>query len=413
MAILLDKFEETGMAAVSVTEQVLRAVLRNREFGYDILQLLLKERPADVHINTEELREMMAHYPSKVNGRAIELFLEARHADFDMDEQFIAIFAGYGNDTEMRTLLSKLSDEKFLTEYILSKAASNEGPTAASRILGSHRVEVMEALLDEVGPNFPLDITLMSLLLSNWANAAKILNMLLHRQQAGFIVTYEILYKAACCQDRDVFEILINNGGLRIPITEDIMIRALRPTTRKGNLALFLLDLTEKSQIHPPFITDKVLLIALRDSEPDTLRAILQRRPITQVSNNMFVASCVNLSPEVLLLLLKLSHQELPVREMMQALKSRFDVNGEETTAILQGLLNETTFEIDQEHLEMFADRPRTLEFLLQRRPSLCITEQVVFKAAERDDALQILLDGRMEDIPMSEDAIVSIAKSR
>ncbi|KAJ5614647.1 hypothetical protein N7528_008301 [Penicillium herquei] len=431
MAILLDQFEETGTAAVPVTKQVLRAMLRNKERGSDILQLLLKRRPADVQITTEELREMMAHYSGKVNGRVIELFLEARHMDIDIDEQLIDTFAKYASDTEMRTLLSKLSSETFLTEYVLSNAACNEvgagamhqilqrknrAPvsrhvihTAAGQIFGSHRVEVMEALLDECGPNFPLGITFMSLVLNNWTNAAEMLNMLLHRQQAGFIVTYDILYEAAYYQNKDVFEILINNGGLKIPITEDIMIRVLR--RMDYDFVRLILHLTERSQIHPLFITENVLLIALRESKPDTLRAILQRRPISQVSNDMFVASCVNSSPKVLLLLLQLPHQELPIMEMMQALEDQLDAKGEKTTAKIQGLLNEMTIEIDQEHLETFADRPHTLEFLLQKKPNLRITEKVVIQAAKRKNALRILLNKRMKDIPMSDEVIVSIVK--
>ncbi|KAJ6031839.1 hypothetical protein N7540_002571 [Penicillium herquei] len=114
MAILLDKFEETRVAVVPVTEKVLEDALKNRGCGFDIMQLLLERRTADVQIYPQMKRIMAC--PLEADSRTIELLLEARHADIDLDEQFIAEFAQYANDTQIRILLRKLNVDTFLTE---------------------------------------------------------------------------------------------------------------------------------------------------------------------------------------------------------------------------------------------------------------------------------------------------------
>ncbi|KAJ6031840.1 hypothetical protein N7540_002572 [Penicillium herquei] len=68
--------------------------------------------------------------------------------------------------------------------------------------------------------------------------------------------------------------------------------------------------------------------------------------------------------------------------------------------------------EVDQELMEAFARNPSTLEFLLQRNPSICITEQTVINAAYNHDALYILIDKRLEDIPMSEQVMEVVVRA-
>ncbi|KAJ5725238.1 uncharacterized protein N7483_006595 [Penicillium malachiteum] len=323
-----------------------------------------------------------------------------------MDQEFIARFAKYANETQMRILLSKLNTDTPLTEIVLWEAARNEeGAGAMRQILRrqEHRAQVNEDVLTEVAFE------------TSCSHALEMMEILLDEQQAGFIVTHKILCKAASLHEKDVFEILMNNGGLQIPIIEKLILCAVE--ANNDDVVSFLLDLEEKTQIDPLPITEWVLLPAMRNLKPATLKAILHRRPFTQVSqvsDKMFVKSCYNKSAGTLLLLLEPPHNQLPVMEMIQALKYHMRGSGslgQTATRKVQALMDEMVIKADQELLEDFADNTYTLEFLLQRNSTICITEQAVIRAAAHRDALAILLDKRLEDIPMSKGVMVAIVE--
>ncbi|KAL7649945.1 hypothetical protein ACMYSQ_011761 [Aspergillus niger] len=218
MAILLDQYEETGVAIVPVTEYVLETVLRNRGCGGDVLQVLLKRRNADVKIYPQT-KKMLA-CPALLSDSAIALLLAERHTEIDLDEKFIAGFAEYASETAMEVLLSTLSDDFLLAENALVGAANNALHVGVLRQIlcrrqhraqvsedilctavcnpnAPHSLEMLELLLDDCGPDFSVSEKFLLQILDNWKYAAEMLNMLLHRQQAGFNVTHAILCEAA------------------------------------------------------------------------------------------------------------------------------------------------------------------------------------------------------------------------
>ncbi|GKZ52445.1 hypothetical protein AnigIFM49718_000327 [Aspergillus niger] len=365
MAILLDQYEETGVAIVPVTEYVLETVLRNRGCGGDVLQLLLKRRNADVKIYPQ-IKKMLA-CPAHLSDSTIALLLAERHTEIDLDEKFIAGFAEYASETAIEVLLSTLSDDFLLAENVLVGAANNARHvgvlrqilcrrqhraqvsedilcTAACNANAFHRLEMLELLLDDCGPDFSISEKVMLKILGTWKYAAEMLNMLLHRQQAGFNVTHAILCQAASNpQGKDIFEILMNNGGLRISITEDILL-----SSRSEALICFLLDLEARSQIEALPLTEKVM-----------------------------------------------SHAS--------------------ATEIIQLLLDRKLFEVDQEIVERFAYNPPALELLLRTASCVCITEKAAIRAAaaSHEKALCILLDERVEDIPISEEFMIAVAGAK
>ncbi|RDH39451.1 hypothetical protein BDQ94DRAFT_165163 [Aspergillus welwitschiae] len=426
MAILLDQYEETGVAIVPVTEYVLETVLRNRGCGGDVLQVLLKRRNADVKIYPQ-IKKMLA-CAALLSDSAIALLLAERHTEIDLDEKFIAGFAEYASETAMEVLLSTLSDDFLLAENVLVGAANNALHVGVLRQIlcrrqhraqvsedilctavcnpnAPHSLEMLELLLDDCGPDFSISEKVMLQILDNWKYAAEMLNMLLHRQQAGFNVTHAILCEAASNpQGKDIFEILMNNGGLRISITEDILL-----SSRSEASICFLLDLEARSQIEALPLTEKVMSHAVRRFTSNTVKAIFCERPMAKMSDNMFVEAC-SCDSSMLALLMKQPHGQLPVSKMLITLEKYGD--HQSATDIIQLLLKRKLFEVDQEIVERFAHNPPALELLLQTAPCVRITEKAAIRAAaaSHEKALCILLDERIEDIPISEEFMIAVA---
>ncbi|GKZ76927.1 hypothetical protein AnigIFM56816_009036 [Aspergillus niger] len=427
MTILLDQYEVTGVAIVPVTEYVLEVVLRNRGCGGDVLRVLLKRRNADVKIYPQ-IKEILA-CPARLSDSTIALLLAERHTELDLDEKFIAGFAHSASETAMEVLLSTLNDDFLLAENVLVGAAKNALHVGALRQIlrrrqhraqvsedilctavcnenAPHCLEMLELLLDDCGPDFSISEKVMLKILDNWKYAAEMLNMLLHRQQAGFNVTHAILCQAASnARAKYIFEILMNNGGLRIPITEDIMLNS-----GSEELMCFLLGLEARSQIEALPFTEKVMSHAVRHFTTDTVKAIFHKRPVVNVTDNMFIEACSRDS-SVLDFLMKQPHGKLPVSRMLITLE---EYGGHQSaTEIIQLLLDRKLFEVDQGIAERFAHNPPALELLLRAVPHVCITEKAAIRAAaSHEKALCILLDERIEDIPISEEFMIAVAGS-
>ncbi|GLB14222.1 hypothetical protein AtubIFM61612_001647 [Aspergillus tubingensis] len=422
VTILLDQYEETGVAFVPVTENVFRTALRNMECGDHILQLLLERRNDDVRIYPR-IKKML-EFPRLLNKRAIAILLAQRHAETVIDEQFIANFARYAGDTEMEILSSILDHDSMLTENFLASVVTNRSGVGVLRQILRRRQhwlpisedllctaaqngdsEKLEALLDQCGLDFAISEKVMLRIVANKNYGAEMLEMLLRRQQAGFCVTREILDTAASkFNARKVFEILMNNGGLKISITEDILL-----SIWCDDLLCFLLDLEERSQIHALPITEKFVLHAVTAFELATLKAIFRRRPMIHVSEDMFVESCRH-NMSTLTVLMKQPHNQLPVTRMIDTLVFE---NGQNSTEILQFLLNEESFEVDQEIIERFARNESSLELLLQTTPRVSITEQAAIRAASSpiEDAFCVLLNERIDDVPISEEVMTAVVR--
>ncbi|GLA90854.1 hypothetical protein AtubIFM57143_000461 [Aspergillus tubingensis] len=422
MTILLERLEGTGVALVPVTENVLETVLRNKGCGDDILELLLQRRNDDVRIYSR-IKEMLV-FPDHVNVRAIAILLAQRHDEIVIDEKFIAKFARCASDTELEILSSVLDDDSMLTENVLESAVQNSHGVGVLRQILRRRPhwlpfsedllcraalngdsEKLEALLDECGMDFAISEKIMLGIVGNGFHGAEMLEMLLCRQQAGFIVTPAILDTATSRRwVKHVVEILMNNGGLKIPITEDMMLRILC-----DDLLCYLLDLEERSQIRPLPITEEFILHAVKTFKSATLEAIFRRHPKIYVSEDMFVKSC-QCDMSTLTVLMKQSHSQLPVTRMVETLEKR---NGQNCTEILKFLLDEKTIEVDHGIIERFAHNASALELLLQTTPRVFITEKAAIRAASvwDGDAFCVLLNERIDDVPISEKVMTAVVR--
>ncbi|RAK94299.1 hypothetical protein BO79DRAFT_234082 [Aspergillus costaricaensis CBS 115574] len=421
VTVLLDQYEETGVALVPVTENVMETVLQNMACGGDILQLLLQRRNDDVKIYSR-IKEMLKS-SDFMNVRAIAILLAQRRAEIVIDEQFIANLARYAGGTEMEILLSVLDNDSMLTENVLASAVQNRSdvlrqilrhrrhwPPVSEDLLCEAACngdsKKLEALLDDRGLDFAMSERVMLEIVGNLFYGAEMLEMLLRRQQAGFIVTPAILDTAASqAKTKHAVELLMNNGGLKIPITEGMMLRIFC-----DDLLCYLLDLEERSQIHPLPITERFILHAVKTFESATLKAIFRSRPKIHVSEDVFVESCRG-EMSTLKVLMEQPHSQLPVTRMVEALEIE---DGQRPTEILEFLLNERSFEVDHGIIERFAHNTSALELLLQTTPRVPITEQAAIRAASgwgEDHPFCVLLNERIDDVPISEGVMTAVVR--
>lgn len=73
-------------------------------------------------------------------------------------------------------------------------------------------------------------------------------------------------------------------------------------------------------------------------------------------------------------------------------------------------LVDEGFIEVDERAVEILAANSYDLEFLFRNHPNVLITEQAVIQAAADEKALCILLEKRIEDIPISTKVILAVA---
>ncbi|KAH8429519.1 uncharacterized protein LDX57_007181 [Aspergillus melleus] len=421
MTILLDQYEARGIAIVPVTEQVLASTLKNKESGCGILQLLLERRGGDVRIYPG-IKELLA-CPMFISSSTLSLLLEARHEEISLDERFLESFAEDATGPQMEAILRTLGDDFLVTERVLEAEAHNtngggamhqiirrqeHGLQVSERRLCSvakdcfNSVEILGTLLDECGPDFPVGENVMLAVVQHW-DAHRMLNMLLYRQQAGFNVSQMILLQAARNPHvRDVLEILMNNGGLKVPLTEEIVRAAL--TSDKA--MSYLLDL-EEGHIRTVPITDEMLLDAVHSLSADTLHTIFRKRPNIQVTDGMFVGASRDLSK--LSLLLQQSYSQLPVEQMIQDLGTRPHGN---PVDVIKFILDQKLLEIDERVLEIFANNLDALEFLLERKPLVPITEQTVIRSATGVGTWPLLLDKRIQALPISTEVMIAVVRA-
>ncbi|PYI15329.1 hypothetical protein BO99DRAFT_416007 [Aspergillus violaceofuscus CBS 115571] len=303
----------------------------------------------------------------------------------------------------MESLLKTVGNEGLVVEEVLKAAARNFEDASVMQYLLSrpeYRAGVSERIFCEViksdtgylsvletlgcllgvcKASFPMGEAVM-LSAINEPFARQILEMFLCRQQAGFTVTPAVLLAAATranvFRDNDplpIFEMLMNNGGLGVPITEDIR--------------------------------------AVRSLKLTTLETIFRHRPEIRVTDEMFVSACF--SPPSLMFLLQQPHVHPPIKRMIhQMAQLSFPRGLLDVSVVLNFLLDERFMEVDKKIMELLAPNPYALQVLLQRNPKVPITHRAAVQAARISEAFSILLDRQHEDIPISPELMLSMMRS-
>ncbi|RAK96066.1 uncharacterized protein BO80DRAFT_468932 [Aspergillus ibericus CBS 121593] len=425
MTIFLGRFEKERRVSVPITDDIVVCVIKNWHAGRDMLALLFNKRNADVRV-TSEIVDALTH-PLHARVEVLELFVRERAADFLVDEVSMEGLAAKGSQKSMELVMEAHAEDIRITEDLVVAAASNWYGAGALRALLAKRppgfaiteqmldtalknlhagLEVMEALLDACGPDFPVGENIMQEAVSTtWGYGLDIVKLFLRRQQAGFVISEAVLARAAGNTvptiGRQMLELLINNGGSGITITEDVLLEAAANGNSPAMAYLLELEGQTKERLLP--ITEEVFSNVVRRHDAECLETVLRRRPEIRVPEEAFVSACH--SQKKLSLLLEQPYDILPIKDMLEAIASNQDIDGEPLTLLLDRQL----VEVDEQLVETVARNSFALKILYSRNPNFPITQQAMVRAAEDPAARRFLLDTRIDDVRISEELMIPL----
>ncbi|KAE8152368.1 hypothetical protein BDV25DRAFT_137941 [Aspergillus avenaceus] len=402
--ILLVQSDNGRMVVVPITATVLVSCLQNLGCAVALLQTLIKRRDADVQITPEvkrlldtadplwgpairllmearprqliSHRKFMTQYFQVATGEEIELVLDTYGKGIPVSEESLVAAVWYNRDVRaIRLLLSRRERKSPVSDRIIIKAIHH---------MWGQVVDVVSAVLDECDASFPLSEAVMISIIDSRQPAA-VLRELLRRQQ-GFKITKSILHKAIS-RGREVLEILMNNGGLDVPVDESMVFSAIS----SDSVITYLLELEEESQIPLLPITDEAVSVAVSCLGSEALRVILDKRPGISVSKGMVVGAYDDL--DKLLLLQSRSSDSLPGKE-----------------EVLTFLLDNHLAEVDERVVESAAEIPWVLEVLHQRTPHLPVTKSILEAASFNFESLKLLLQAYGPNPPLTETMVAKAA---
>ncbi|PYH86231.1 hypothetical protein BO82DRAFT_380369 [Aspergillus uvarum CBS 121591] len=407
---LFDRHEEKGCATVPITENVVIRCLQNTKSGSGILSLLLEKRSADVQISPR-IKELLAA-SSTISARSMAVLVGAQHEEFVSDTRLFLKFAEGASGEEMESLLKTVGNE--------------ESNTSDSSVL-----EILGCLLDICKASFPMGEAVM-LSAINGPSAKQILEMFLCRQQAGFTVTPAVLRAAAqVIRDNDllpIFEMLMNNGGLGVPITDVVLNAAERETIQALPItdALTALEtiFRHRPEIrvtdemfqphgHPPIkrmIYQMVKPTFPRDEPPNpyALQVLLQRNPNVPITHRAAVQAAQNSKAFSILLDRRLEDITISPELMLSMMRSGGPLQ------ILQRILEHAgrTMPITEKVLKGAASSPAALKMILQTEGcNVTLSEEVLILATYRRLwALQWLIREHSTPVPLTERMLVAAA---
>ncbi|PYI11903.1 hypothetical protein BO78DRAFT_413007 [Aspergillus sclerotiicarbonarius CBS 121057] len=408
MTIFLDRFEREGRATVPITDGIVARVIRNMQAGKHILRLLFNTHNADVRVTSEIVDSLMDS--SRTSLLTVELFVRKRAADFHVDEASMGRLAERGSQKTMELLLEARRDDIQVTENVLVAACCNPrdpgvlrvllgrrqpGVNVSERLLGAavgnwhSGLEIIQVLLDECGPDFALGEDVLLKVASNNRLGLDMVRLLLRRQQAGLVVSTAVLAAAAgnIKSGREILELLMSNGGSGLEITEDMLMAAARNTFQPT--LEYLLELEEQSQGRGLPITAKVLNHVVRYRDVECVETVLRRHPDTPVQEEAT-------TPRYLT---HYGHDEADSH------------NGDKGGEVLDLLLDRQLLEVNEQVVETVAGNSSALKILYSRNPKFPITQQAAVRAAEDPVARRFLLDTRIDDIPISEEVMIAVAR--
>ncbi|KAL4890468.1 hypothetical protein BDV59DRAFT_94919 [Aspergillus ambiguus] len=417
MTIFLEWRDEVDFP---ITEEVIFAALQNVGCGKAIMELLLDQRAEDVHIS----HQMLQHVGEIRNLDALRFLLRKRFHEITPDPSTIRVIARCADHTVMQLLLNLHGNGIQVSEDVLASAVLNKDDPEMIRVLTaaklpdtkiSHQIlanavryrrnplDIMEFLLDQCGPDFPIGEGVMLAVAQN-SNGLEIMRMLLRRQQAGFTVSQEVLDAAVFsagfwrindAQAVEMLKLLMDNGSADVLITDNVVCSAVRFPAALG----YLFEL--KGESLP--ITSRVLVRAGVES----LKMILQRRPDTRIPDEAFISAYQHEGK--MRLLLQQTYGHVPVPQIVEELNSVQEVwLYTEVTTVISLLLERQLLSADEQLLEKMAHIPGVVRMLLDETPNILITQKAICQASLNVGALRILLDERVGDVTISEDVVIS-----
>ncbi|GLB11572.1 hypothetical protein AtubIFM57258_008442 [Aspergillus tubingensis] len=412
---LLDRTEKIG---VKITEMLIVAALGNQSRGEEIIHLLLNKCDADLKLIPTSMRVLSASR----NIDAMSAILKRWVNDVVLDEECLDAFVR-GKKDAMELLLQERGEEVQVTRNVLITAASSANDPQTVRLLLERRKPrteinrevllaaaenkskgsaIMDVLLDECGQDTIIDEEVIQKIAENGYEGLGITKMLLRRQQAGFVVTEQILCTAAKKQGREMLELLVNNSSSSdLHITE----KTLRFVAANSSHGRALIEYLFELRGHSLPVSEDVL-VSVADAgiyrTDEVLTFLLEKWPDIPVTDRLFEASCTH--HNAMSLLLDRRRDCLPIEAIIRNIAKAKGWTGGER--VLEMLLDRQLVEVDEWLVETLAGNSILLKVIYQREPNFPVTPKVVVNATSNSDSMRIVLGRQKNQVVITEEVL-------
>ncbi|RAH65500.1 uncharacterized protein BO66DRAFT_431989 [Aspergillus aculeatinus CBS 121060] len=381
----------------SVTKELLEATLQNDDCGARVLEVLIQRRDERISF-TEQIMQSVAEQ-SRSNPSLACLILENQDRIVCLKPEHAETFARTADSGLLKLVLRVYGEHLMMERNVLLAAISNPSArdvvrgllygrelsaniqqsilSAAAAVERWEYLELINFLLDEWGPRFNIGYQTMVAAVSNRLLGLAILETLLARQQAGFIVSDGILVHAAKKNTEQVLQLLMINGGSTIPIRDELVFAAAGNEIRGLSVLLFLFPLLGSDYV----VSSELLQAAAENPNKykspwetsKEFQAVLKSFTGTTVPDSVFLV--MHDQVDHMKVLLDWSNNKAPTKEIFLAICDNGDLGAFHTLLLL---LDRGLLAVDEWFVETSARAPSLLWHILGHVPRVPITDRVI-----------------------------------
>ncbi|OJK01296.1 hypothetical protein ASPACDRAFT_26596 [Aspergillus aculeatus ATCC 16872] len=414
-----------------VTTELLEATLQNDDCGARVLEVLIQRRDERISF-TGQIMQTVAEQ-SRSNPSLACLILKNQDRIVCLKPEHAETFARTADSELLKLVLRVYGEQIMMERNVLLAAISNPSARDVVRGLLSGRelsantqqsilsaaaaverweyLELINFLLDEWGPRFNIGYQTMVAAVSNRLLGLAILETLLARQQAGFIVSDGILVHAAKKNTEQVLQLLMINGGSTIPIRDELVFAAAGNEPRGLSVLLFLFPLLGSDYV----VSSELLQTAAENPNKykspwetsKEFQAVLKYFTGTTVPDSVFLA--MHDQVDHMKVLLDWSNNKAPTKEIFLAICDNGDLGAFYTLLLL---LDRGLLAVDEWFVETSACTPGLLWHILGHVPRVPITDRVINSVRDERSLRYIVQHLEEKDIWTEEimEAIISTA---
>ncbi|KAJ5618698.1 hypothetical protein N7528_006809 [Penicillium herquei] len=409
MEALLSK---TNKRLDHISQEISRSALRNSWCGHDIIEFLLKREDFRIQLPlgdicelasgllgrtpslarvifvnlAEEIKgepDILREYAHSAKAEVVECILHIYGDDLIVTSKVLVAAAGNTRDPRVFPLiLAAMKDESRISNDVFCEAARNP----------RQGFEIMKALLNSCGPEYPMGESIMLEVVSNIEHGENILREFLLRQQRGFVVSEDVLTKAAKCTNRELMELLITNSDSDIPITENLLCAAAECLDSYPILE-YLLGFLE-----PDYrVTDDFLISAAKGNCTKTMSMLLTRYWQPTIPDIVLITASHH--RPIMQLILDQNHNIAPISQIIEHL-----TQGYGDPEVFELLFERNLLSINAQLVEKVAGNHWLLQSLLNCTRSFPVTNDALFEAVNDFDSMSILLGVGGENVTITEE---------
>ncbi|KAJ5995824.1 hypothetical protein N7481_002801 [Penicillium waksmanii] len=413
MRFFLDRQQESLVTIATDTKIFWETVRIHTANAARILELLFERQLTDIWFNSLDFLGYLAGNPHTY--ALFKQIIQHEKMRLKLGDAIAHAVARYGTSQAMGTVIQILEPNFEVTEKILLLAVENRGsgPEVLRQLLGiggsrqfSHKLlftaannyhnclELLNILLDEVGPHFPIGEEVMIAIVPN-QDAVEIITNFLTRQQAGFVVSERVITSAISNWNFavDILQLLMKNGGSDIQVTDEMICAAAAKKFQGDSVLKYLSD------VNGPYshIPNEAFLKAVES--PRSLEILFALQPGTRVSDEMFIAACQD--REAMSLLLGQQYESLPIEKMLEEI-GRY---GYLTAGAFDVLLSRQVIEMNEWVLERVACNRVVMGDVLAKHPNVAITQKAFENAAKSGspELVRAILETRFDGLTVTE----------